>query len=493
MNLLELRESTASLLETLAARSDAQRAGGATTALEGLLRPWEELLGPDAWSLAHEAARNAAERGEERRARRLQHLCGLHWQLRALAASAGAMTALERHEQSAAIHGLLAGERLDAAQAARALRFEPSRDARSALAGRIDRHEAAAHGWRHGVLDGWRSAATRCGASSPAAAVQRWEGWDPAALAEEAGTFLAQTGAMYRDVLGWWLLRTTGLRIRSDDPALHDWAYAAGPPAWEGLFPRGDATAILTRVLRAGGLPATALQLLSPVANGRCDPWATRAGPPRVITARARGLRDWATLLSCAGEALHRAGVDPDAPIEDRHGGDPSVPLATGLLLAQLPAQPAFVRRVMDADAPPDLRRVWGLLQLHGARRSALQWRWHLRLLEHGADAEVVAQQQDEHHRELALAPSPELLWSHAHEPLQAARHLRAMAAEAQLATLLRDRFDDDWWRNPAAAPWLLAIMRPGGYPTMDEQLARCGGGAPMLTHAVERYEALLG
>ena len=39
-----------------------------------------------------------------------------------------------------------------------------------------------------------------------------------------------------------------------------------------------------------------------------------------------------------------------------------------------------------------------------------------------------------------------------------AARYLRAWLFEAQLRDLLRERFDEEWYRNDRAGPFLLAL-----------------------------------
>jgi hypothetical protein len=43
-----------------------------------------------------------------------------------------------------------------------------------------------------------------------------------------------------------------------------------------------------------------------------------------------------------------------------------------------------------------------------------------------------------------------------------AARYLRAWQLEALLAALLRERFDEDWFRNPRCGQWLLDLFSRG-------------------------------
>jgi hypothetical protein len=75
---------------------------------------------------------------------------------------------------------------------------------------------------------------------------------------------------------------------------------------------------------------------------------------------------------------------------------------------------------------------------------------------------------------------------------LYAARDLRAWQLQARLAETLRERFDEDWWRNPATGPWIVAeLWAEGQRLPAHELVARVGAGAldfaPLLRAVEER------
>ncbi|HEY6218778.1 MAG TPA: hypothetical protein VIV65_01900, partial [Gemmatimonadaceae bacterium] len=72
-----------------------------------------------------------------------------------------------------------------------------------------------------------------------------------------------------------------------------------------------------------------------------------------------------------------------------------------------------------------------------------------------------------------------------------AARYLRAWQLEALLTETLTTRFNEDWWRNPQAGPWILGeLFAPGQRELAQELAARVSrselGFAP-LVRALEK------
>ena len=78
--------------------------------------------------------------------------------------------------------------------------------------------------------------------------------------------------------------------------------------------------------------------------------------------------------------------------------------------------------------------------------------------------------------------------------PVAAARYLRAWQLQAVLDESLRERFDEDWWRNPKAGPWISGeLFGHGQRELADEQAQRVAGKglsfAPVIA-AIERMVA---
>jgi hypothetical protein len=74
-----------------------------------------------------------------------------------------------------------------------------------------------------------------------------------------------------------------------------------------------------------------------------------------------------------------------------------------------------------------------------------------------------------------------------------AARYLRAWQLQALLAETLVERFDEDWWRNPQAGPWVVGALLGEGQRELAGELAeRATGRALSFAPLVRAIEDLL-
>jgi hypothetical protein len=60
------------------------------------------------------------------------------------------------------------------------------------------------------------------------------------------------------------------------------------------------------------------------------------------------------------------------------------------------------------------------------------------------------------------------------------ARYLRAWQLQSLLNETLIARFNEDWWRNPRAGPWLIAELFGEGQRELAQDLATRVAGAPL-------------
>lgn len=61
-----------------------------------------------------------------------------------------------------------------------------------------------------------------------------------------------------------------------------------------------------------------------------------------------------------------------------------------------------------------------------------------------------------------------------------AARYLRAWQLGALLAAVLTENFDEDWYRNPRAGPWLIDQLLSEGQRELADELAARVAGRPL-------------
>ena len=72
-------------------------------------------------------------------------------------------------------------------------------------------------------------------------------------------------------------------------------------------------------------------------------------------------------------------------------------------------------------------------------------------------------------------------------------RYLRAWQLQALLDDGLVNRFDEDWWRNPAAGPWIVGeLFAEGQRETADEVARRTAGADLSFGPLTRKIEALL-
>jgi hypothetical protein len=193
------------------------------------------------------------------------------------------------------------------------------------------------------------------------------------------------------------------------------------------------------------------------------------------------GPDDYTAFLHELGHALHFAYTDPRLPVEYRRLGDPSVTEAFAFLLDGLLRERGWLRRFVGLGRPADVLRFTALHKLYLLRRYAAKLAYELLLHEEGA----IPRSADAYRSLLAgatLVNWPHELYLTDLDPFfYAARYLRAWIFEAQLRDVLRERFDEEWYRNDRTGPFLLALWRDGQRHTLEELAADLGLGAPSL------------
>jgi hypothetical protein len=302
-------------------------------------------------------------------------------------------------------------------------------------------------------------------------------GDDPVAAGCEK--LLQETDAIAGDLLAWLLERHTGAQRAPGDASLHDLVHLLESPRCSPAFPRGellrtcrrwaeplaldlhagghlklDALDEDERPLKAAGAHAVALDAPSEV---------------RLSLLPAEGPRALGGLLGALSVGLLRATPPSDAPAEDFFCGDPAVPVAAADLLAGLVRDDAFRRRVAKAELGPDDGRAIAISLLCDARLAAARALAELEAHREGLGSRTGALHRDLFARAglvqlpagLSLVGLSALLsgWS----------QLRGLAFAARCRAALRERHDEDWWRNPRALLPLRSLWSRGGRPTLRE------------------------
>lgn len=324
----------------------------------------------------------------------------------------------------------------------------------------------------------------RLGDPGNAAAVLQSRGWSAAAgpaAAEAAVRAAAErvldgTEALANDLYAWLLERHSGARPFPGGAERHDCLSLLHAPACASAFPRGEQqrtcrrwAEMLRLDLGAGG----AIRLDDDERPlKRSGARAIALDPPdevRISLWPAEGPRALGGLLGALGEGQLRAGPPGDAPPEDLWLCDGALPFASRELFAALARDPVFLRRCAKADLARDDERAIAIAAVVDARLAAART---LASLE--AHAAGFGARAGQAYRELfaraTLTELPAGLASRELDPLLGSwARLRGLSFAARARASLRERFDEDFWRNPRALAVLRGLWSRGGRPTLRE------------------------
>ena len=471
---------------------------------EAELRPIYEryrgVLGRDALELVLELLGGSAEGSEERRSARNL----LEWQ----AESQAARVTAELDEREIAWEGT-ASVRLDDGRAVPyagvAIEIANATDRRERLAieaarARLVERELAPI--RRERLQRERDFIESLGvADGYVASFETMSGVPLAPLVAECRAFLAETEGMWDDVLPRFARRAVGVPVaeltRADALAI------MRGRDYDRFFPGGTMESVVRRQTSEMGL--------DPDAGGRVSyDLAERAGKrSRAFCAPVRvpeevhlvlrphgGQSDYSTLLHELGHALHFANMRPDLPFEFRWVGDNSVTEGYAMLFDHRMQDGGWLRRytaLAGSDADAFLRHA-AFEELHFVRRYSAKLVYEAELYGWRVSWDALPDLYVE-----TLSGATTFRYQRADafvdvdQRFYAARYLRAWQLQALLGETLVERFDEDWWRNPRAGPWMVAELFGEGQRELGDELAkRVAGKALSFAPVVRAIEQRL-
>ena len=208
------------------------------------------------------------------------------------------------------------------------------------------------------------------------------------------------------------------------------------------------------------------------------------------------GQSDWSTFLHELGHALHFGYTRPDYPFEFRALGDNSVTESYAMLFDALMEDRGWLARYTDLGARADeFLRTVGFQELHYIRRYCAKLIYETELYGGGTSWEALP---DRYVDVLTGATSFHYAAADAFVDVDSgfysARYLRAWQLQALLSETLTQRFNEDWWRNPKAGPWMVhELFAEGQRELAHEQATRVSGAALSFTPLIRELERMLG
>lgn len=319
------------------------------------------------------------------------------------------------------------------------------------------------------------------------------------ALGEACGRFLAATADLYRDALGDALRRE--LDIGSGEAERADSAFLFRGAGYDEFFPGPELLGTARRQLAELGLDAAAGGRI------RYDTEDRERKRPRAFCAPVRvpdevylvirpfgGQTDYRAFWHELGHAQHFANAARNLPFEHRWLGDNSVTEGYAMLFEHMVLAPAWLARYarLAGERARGFARFQALAHLGMLRRYAAKLRYELEL--HRAPSLEAGTRT---YAPLLTEATGFRYWSEdalldLDDGFYAARYLRAWQLEALLAAALKERYDQDWFRNPRCGPYLLDLFSRGqrddAAALADGVLGRRLDFAPLI----ERVEAAL-
>jgi hypothetical protein len=478
MDLTRIRDDLEQFAEALNREEYLTRAGLKDESRAGSVRErFASLASRSTFEEVRAAARDAPDGEEARRLRFLAEFLGTNRVEYQTRDASDRFTTAEA-ERTIAVDG----ERIPLRSAEVRIKNEPDRSRRAALESAYLSAMAELTGLRREMVERSHEEAQRLGFAGYTALCRELSGIDFLALRDLTQPILARSLDMYRDVLGWYLRRRVGVELR--EAKRHDLRRLFRAPELDTSLPPGALREAAEAPLRRMGI--------DPHAAGRIrvddEPRAKKT--PRAFVAAPRvpdevilvvrpggGPDDYTAFLHELGHALHFAYTDSGLPVEYRRLGDPSVTEAFAFLLDGLLRERGWLRRFVGLGQPADVLRFTALHKVYFLRRYAAKLAYELLLHEEGPTPRAA----DAYRSLLAgatLVDWPQGLYLADLDPFfYAARYLRAWIFEAQLRDRLRERFDEEWYRNDRTGPFLLALWRHGQHHTLEELAADLGLG----------------
>ena len=332
-------------------------------------------------------------------------------------------------------------------------------------------------------LSRWREAAAELGYGGYREAVERLAGVNLLGVLKEARRLIEETEDVYREALCAELQRRIG--IGPDEAEGHDAGWLRRMPWLDGSYQEGDVLETLRKDLREIGLPLEYGGHVTVEHEPFPGPGMTACCTPVRVPDQVYLLvmptitqTGCVALLTSVGQALHYAYTDSRLSFEDRALGDPAVVQGHGLLFAGLSRESAWVRRTrgLQGQALEEYLRTAAVADLFSLREAAARLEFEIELSDSASPGEMGPRWAEILGVATGFQFDPSSFLERLGQRFGVARYLRGRMLAAQLSRELREQFDEDWYRNPRAGPFLGDRFSNGLRFTAAEVATTLGG-----------------
>jgi len=320
-------------------------------------------------------------------------------------------------------------------------------------------------------------------------------------LAEQCSAFLRDTQAMWDDVLRE---RLSSFGILPEEATRADGVALLRLKEYDAAFPASAMESSIRRHCDEIGIDASAngriIFDLDDRAGKRSRAFCAPVQIPDEVYLVMRphgGQTDYNTLLHELGHALHFGYMREDYPFEYRWLGDNSVTEAYAMLFDHRMLSRGWLLRYTELgrNHVDKFLRMAAFEEFQFLRRYAAKSLYEIQVY----DGTVPWQALPDVYVEtlgqaMGLRYRREDAFIDLDPHYYSTRYLRAWQLQAVIDESLTHRFDEDWWRNPAAGPWMVQqLFCEGQRESAHEIAARVGSsGTLSFTPLIKRVETLL-
>ena len=332
-----------------------------------------------------------------------------------------------------------------------------------------------------------------------------WEalaGVSVAALRTECEAFLRDTQAMWDELMPFYVRKGLGMAVA--DVTRADLLALMRAPEFDAYFPaEAMEREVRRQVTEMGTSPDANGHVLYDTADRpgkRARAFCAPVRIPDVVHLVLRphgGSSDYMTLMHELGHALHFGNMRRDLPFEFRWLGDNSVTEGYAMLFDHRLKDAGWLARYtgLGKKELPAFLHSQGFEELHFVRRYCAKLIYETEL--HGGGVSWSAL-PDLFVETLTNATGFRYQAADAFVDVDpryyAARYLRAWQMQAVLDESLRERFDEDWWRNPKAGPWMVGELFGWGQRELaHEQTRRVAGKGLSFAPVIAGIERMIG
>ncbi|HKR09638.1 MAG TPA: hypothetical protein VJS39_10645 [Gemmatimonadaceae bacterium] len=501
LDLQRLRAEGQAFMEAISRESYLAFAGLKKSAeLRPIYERYDRVLGQEALELTLDAFRSAAEGSEEKRSARLL----LEWEIESQAAKP--LAALDEREiewENSAVVRSPDGRVIQY----QAVPIEIANTSERNLRLGLDKARAKLVKAEHAPLRLERLQREKDYIESIGvardynASFETVTGISLSALAEECEHFLRETKSMWDDTLPQVLRKSLGIPVseatRSDALAL----FRASE--YDDAFPGTEMDRAIRRQVTEMGIDPTARgRIIFDVGEREGKRSRAFCSPVRVpqevylVLRPHGGQSDYNTFLHELGHALHFGYASPDYAFEFRWLGDNSVTESYAMLFDHRMQDKGWLQRYtgLQGQRVGKFLRTAGFEELHYLRRYCAKFLYERSMY----GGEVPWSELPDLYVSLlsnstGFEYDPADAFVDVDPRFYSARYLRAWQLQSILNEGLTSRFDNDWWRNPSAGPWLVReLFAQGQRESADEIAARAGANRLSFDPLIRRVEALL-